>query len=160
MRNVIRTTTSIAVLLMATAALADEHAAEGAGIFPPNEIKWQDGPKSLPAGAKIAVLEGDPNKEGPFVMRLRFPDGYKIPAHTHPKTERVTVISGTLNLVMGEKLDRKQARKVPAGSFGYWAAGMKHYAWFDGETVLQLHGMGPWTINYLNPSDDPRNKGK
>ena len=145
---------------IAASATADEHADENSGLYAPNEIKWQDGPKSLPAGAKIAVLEGDPNKEGPFVMRLRFPDGYRVPPHTHTKTERVTVISGTLNLIMGEKLDRNQARKLPAGSFGYWAANMKHYAWFDTETVLQLHGIGPWTIHYLNPADDPRKKAK
>jgi quercetin dioxygenase-like cupin family protein len=131
-----------------------------AAVFSPDKIKWQDGPASLPAGAHIAVLEGDPNKEGPFVMRLRFPKGYKVAPHTHPKTERVTVISGTLNIVMGDKLDKNDARKMAAGSFGFWAAGMKHFAWFDEETVLQLHGTGPWVINYLNPADDPRNKGK
>ena len=155
MRTVI--STLAALLLLAGTSVAEEHSVEDAGIFQPDELRWQDGPKSIPPGAKLAVLEGDPTKEGPFVMRLRLPDGYKIPAHTHPKTERITVISGTFNIVMGEKLDKKDARKMPAGSFGYWAAGMKHLVWAEGETVVQLHGIGPWSINYVKSSDDPRN---
>jgi quercetin dioxygenase-like cupin family protein len=141
-----------------TQTTADEHGSMDAGIFPPDKTEWAEGPKSLPPGAKMAMLEGDLTKEGPFVARLKLPNGYKIPAHTHPKTERLTVISGTFNIVMGEKLDKASARKMPAGSFGYWAAGMKHFVWAEGETVVQLHGIGPWAINYLNPADDPRNK--
>jgi anti-sigma factor ChrR (cupin superfamily) len=137
---------------------ADEHASMDAGIFLPDKIEWRDDLKALPPGAKFAVLEGDPAKDGPFVIRLRMPDGYTVPAHTHPKTERVTVLSGTFHIVMGDKLDKASARKMPAGAFGYWAAGMKHMVWADGETVVQLHGNGPWSIKYVNPADDPRNK--
>ena len=104
------------------------------------------------------MLEGDPTKEGPFVMRLKLPNGYKIAAHTHPKVERLTVVSGTFNIVMGDDLDPKKGSKLTAGSFGYWAPEMKHVVWAEGETVVQLHGVGPWTINYVNPVDDPRNK--
>jgi quercetin dioxygenase-like cupin family protein len=149
-----------AVLLLANVALANEHGGDDARIFSPDQLKWQDGPKSIPAGAKLALLEGDPTKEGTFVMRLRLPDGYTIPLHTHPKMERVTVISGTFNIVMGEKVDKENARKMPAGSFGYWPPGMKHFVWADGKTVVQLHGIGPWSIHYVNPADDPRNKQK
>ena len=60
----------------------------------------------------------------------------------------------------GEALDRNSAKKLPAGSFGYWPAGMKHTAWSEGDTVIQLHGVGPWQINYVNPADDPRNAKK
>ena len=108
----------------------------------------------------MAMLEGDPTKEGPFVVRFQFPDGYHIPPHTHPKTERVTVISGAVYLATGEALDRNSAKELLAGSFGFWPAGMKHTAWFGGETVIQLHGIGPWQINYVNPADDPRNAKK
>ena len=156
MQDIIHKSGFLALALFVGVALPAEHVDQEAGIYPPDQMKWIDGPKSLPPGAKLAVLEGDPNKEGPFVMRLRLPDGYRIPAHTHPKTERLTVISGTFNIVMGEKLDEKDARKMPAGSFGYWAAGMKHLVWANGETVVQLHGIGPWSINYVNPADDPR----
>src|SRR5262245_31791951 len=127
-------------------------------IFQPTELKWQNGPNSLPSGSKLAVLEGDPTKEGPFVMRAWLPDGYRIPPHTHPKTERLTVISGTFHIGMGDKFDTSEGRAMPAGSFGYWAAGMKHFGWAQGDTVVQVHGTGPWSIQYVNPSDDPRNK--
>jgi len=129
-------------------------------LHPPSEIQWKEGPPSLPAGAKFAVLEGDPHKEGFFVMRLRLPDGYHVPPHTHPKTERVTVISGTFRIAMGDVLERGKAYTVPAGSYGFWPAGMKHAGWAEGETILQLHGVGPWAINYVNPADDPRNAKK
>ena len=139
---------------------AETTASAEMGFYAPETIEWKPGPPSLPVGAKMAALEGDPTKEGPFVMRLQFPDGYHVPPHTHPKTERVTVISGGLYLATGDKLDRSDAKKLSAGSFNFWPAGMKHTAWADGETVIQLHGIGPWQINYLNPADDPRNAKK
>ena len=125
-------------------------------LFSADKIKWKEGPPSLPQGAMIAVLEGDPTKEGPFVFRVKLPDAYRVPPHTHPKIERVTVISGTFNIGMGEKFDEKATNEMPAGTYGYWAAGMKHFVWAKGETVLQFHGTGPWSIKYANPDDDPR----
>lgn len=122
------------------------------------ETKWKDGPGSLPPGAKFAVLEGDPGKDGPFVMRLWLPDGFRIPPHWHPKTERITVISGTFHLGMGEKFDQAKTNAMPAGTYGFWNEGMRHFAWAKGDTVLQLHGIGPWTLTYVNPADDPRKK--
>ena len=130
------------------------------GFYGPETIEWKAGPAAIPPGAKMAVLEGDPTKEGPFVVRFQFPEGYHIPPHTHPKTERVMVISGTLFLAMGENLDRSAAKTLTAGTYGFWPAGMKHTAWSQGETVIQLHGIGPWQINYVNPADDPRNAKK
>ena len=148
---------TIAILTLAGSLLADDHDSEFA-LFQPDKIEWKDGPASLPKGAKIAVLEGDPTKEGPFVFRVKVPDGYRIPVHTHPKTERVTVISGTFNIGMGEKFDAKATKAMPAGTYGHWATGMKHFVWIKGETVVQFHGMGPWSIQYVNPADDPRNQ--
>jgi quercetin dioxygenase-like cupin family protein len=127
-------------------------------IFPSNSLTWREGPLSLPKGAMIAVLEGKPDKEGPFVFRLKLPDGYRVPPHTHPKTERITVISGTFNVGMGDRFDEKATQAMPAGSYGFWPAGMKHFVWAKGETVLQFHGNGPWSIQYVNPEDDPRKK--
>jgi quercetin dioxygenase-like cupin family protein len=131
-----------------------------ASLHRPDGLKWKDGPPSLPPGAKIAVLEGDPTKPGPFVFRVRVPDGYRIPPHTHPKPERVTVIAGTFHLGMGEKFDATKGEAMVAGSYGTWPAGMKHYVWVKGETVVQFHGEGPWTITYVNPADDPRAEKK
>ncbi len=127
-------------------------------LYPIAEIQWKDGPASLQAGARIAVLEGDPTKEGFFTMRLWFPDGVKVQPHWHPRIEHVTVISGTLNIGMGDKFDQAATRPMPTGTFGFWPPEMRHFAWAKGNTVIQLHGIGPWVINYLNPSDDPRNK--
>jgi quercetin dioxygenase-like cupin family protein len=125
-------------------------------LYPAADIQWRDGPPALPKGAMLAVLEGDPAKEGPFVMRIKLPDGYRVPPHTHPKTERVTVLSGALCIGMGGTFAEKAVREMPAGSYGYWPVGMKHFALTKGETVIQLHGTGPWGIQYINPDDDPR----
>ena len=125
-------------------------------LYPAADVQWKAGPPSLPAGAKFAVLEGDPTKEGAFTMRLWLPDGFKVPPHWHTKVEHVTVISGTFNIGMGEKFDQAATRPMAAGTFGFWPPEMRHFAWAKGETVLQLHGTGPWTITYVNPSDDPR----
>lgn len=149
----------LAVALVASALLHADHKGD-ASIYRPDAVVWKDGPPSLPPGAKIAVLEGDPNKEGPFVFRVKIPDGYRIQPHTHPKAERITVLAGTFNIGMGDKFDEKAGKPMPAGTYGYWEAGMKHFVWAKGETVLQFHGTGPWSIKYVNPEDDPRNKKK
>lgn len=91
-------------------------------------------------------------------MRVLMPDGYSVAPHIHPAVEHVTVMRGTLHFGMGEKFDKAATQPLPAGTFGYWPAGMKHFAWIEGETVLQVHGMGPWGIQYVNPADDPRNQ--
>ena len=131
-----------------------------AAIHKPDGLAWKVGPPSLPTGAKFAVLEGDPTKAGPFVFRVKVPDGYRIPPHTHPKPERVTIISGTFNLGMGDTFDATKGEALPVGTYGTWPAGMKHFVWVKGETVVQFHGEGPWTITYVNPADDPRNAKK
>ncbi|HEY8748176.1 MAG TPA: rhodanese-like domain-containing protein [Tepidisphaeraceae bacterium] len=132
--------------------------------YSPSDIVWKDGPASLGKGAQIAVLEGDPGKAGPFVFRVKVPDGFIVKPHTHPRAERVTVIQGTFNIAMHETVAEAQKpgnfKTLPAGSFGYWPAGMVHVAWATGETVVQFHGFGPWVINYVNPQDDPRNAAK
>jgi hypothetical protein len=127
-------------------------------IFTPKDVKWEDAPASLPRGAKVAVLEGDPTKEGPFVMRIKMPDGYRVPPHTHPKPERATIIAGTLYIGMGATFEKDKCKEMPTGSFGTWPAGMKHFGWLKGETVIQLHGTGPWSLTYVDPKDDPRNQ--
>jgi quercetin dioxygenase-like cupin family protein len=156
MRNLLRAGCLLALLNVAFAQGHDK----GIDLNPPAEMEWKAGPPSLPKGAQIAVLEGDPSKEGPFVFRVKVPDGYRIPPHTHPKMERVTVIAGTFYIGMGEKFDATKGKPMPAGTYGYWEAGMKHFVWVKGETIVQFHGMGPWTINYVNPADDPRNRGR
>ena len=124
----------------------------------PENVKWLDGPPSLPPGAKFAVIEGDPKVAGLFTMRLWFPAGFKIPAHWHPADEHITVISGTFLMGLGDKFDSEKLQALPVGSFGVMLTGTKHFAMVKEETTVQLHGMGPWGINYVNPADDPRKK--
>lgn len=125
-------------------------------VVPAEAVPWRAGPASLPEGAEFAVLEGDPTTAGPFVMRLRLPDGYRIPPHTHPRTERVTVISGTLHLGTGAAFDADATEPLAVGGYFAMQPGMRHYVWADGETEIQLNGIGPWEIDYINPADDPR----
>jgi hypothetical protein len=136
--------------------LANSEHRKGSEIVTPADVRWREGPASLPKGAKVAVLEGDPPKEGPFVLRLKLPDGFRVMPHTHPKDERVTVISGTLYLGAGRKFDERAGKALPAGSYARLAAGVRHFGWVKGETVLQLHGERPWAIEYVDPKDDPR----
>jgi quercetin dioxygenase-like cupin family protein len=150
----------IATVFSSQRSFAQETQSSEMRFYAPASIEWKPGPVAIPPGAKMAVLEGDPTKEGPFVVRFQFPDGYHIAPHTHPKIERVTVLSGTMLLAMGDNLDRSAAKSLNAGTYGLWPAGMKHAAWFDGVTIIQLHGIGPWQINYVNPADDPRNAKK
>jgi hypothetical protein len=125
-------------------------------FFKPADIKWMPAPPMLPAGAKVAILAGDPTKSGPFTMRLQAPAGYMIPAHWHSQTENVTVISGTLRLGMGNKLDKSKGQALPAGAFASMPAKMRHFAWSQEKTIVQLHGTGPFDIHYVNAADDPR----
>jgi hypothetical protein len=123
------------------------------------DLKWMDGPPGLPADAKFAVLDGDPSKEGVFTIRAVLPANYKIPAHWHPTTENVTVLEGILYMGMGEKLDESKATGLAAGGFTALPGKMGHFAFTkDGNTIIQVHAMGPFAITYYNPADDPRSK--
>lgn len=119
-------------------------------------VKWGAGPPSLPPGSQMAILTGDPTKKGPFTIRLKFPDGYKIPAHQHPTYETVTVISGVANIGMGDKFDEAKAKELKEGGFVNLPANMNHFAFAIGETVVQINSEEPFDIKYVNPSDDPR----
>ena len=123
----------------------------------PAQLKWGDAPAGLPRGAKLAVLSGDPGAAGPFTVRLRVPAGYKIAPHSHPTDENVTVISGTFSLGMGDKFDRTTMKTLPVGGYALLPAAMSHFASARTAVVVQIHGTGPFAINYVNPMDDPRN---
>lgn len=123
----------------------------------PADLTWADVP-SLPPGAKIAVIEGPMNEAVPFTVRIKVPANYKIPAHWHPVVERVTVISGTFYMGLGDKLDPAKSTGLEAGSMMLLQPKTHHFAWTKEETTIQLHGTGPWGINYVNPADDPRKK--
>ena len=124
----------------------------------PSDLTWNAGPPMLPPGARMAVIEGAFNKPGPFTVRLKFPADYKIPAHWHPIKVTVTVISGTFNMGLGDKLDTEKGKVLPAGSIFEMPAKIHHFGWASEETIIQEHGIGPLSVDYLNPADDPRQK--
>ena len=143
-------------LLMASLALLAQGGNPGgmpAHVFvKPDALVW----KALRPGAETAVVAGDPAKAGPFVMRFRYHGPARIPPHWHPNDEHITVLAGTFSLGMGEKSDETKTTDVTAGGYALLPAKMPHYAFAKGETtILQVHGIGPFTINYVNPEDDP-----
>jgi mannose-6-phosphate isomerase-like protein (cupin superfamily) len=139
-------------MLAALPAVA-EHA------FTPDAIPYGPAPAFVPPGAQLAVIEGDPTAtSGDFTIRLKMPDGYRIPPHWHPKRENVTVISGNLKFGMGDTFDESRMATFGPGSFAYLDPDMHHYVKASGETVVQVHGMSPVQFNYINPSDDPGKK--
>ena len=125
----------------------------------PSELKWSDMP-TLPPGAKVAVIEGPLTEAVPFIVRLKLPANYEIPAHWHPWIEHATVISGALNMGMGDKLDRSRTQPLLAGSVAVIQPRINHFSWTSEETIVQVHGVGPLVITYVNPADDPRIRGK
>jgi quercetin dioxygenase-like cupin family protein len=127
-------------------------------VVPGDAIQWGPAPPSLPTGAQAAVLLGSPAKEGPFVLRLKFPAGFIVPPHRHSKDELVTVISGKFGIGSGETLDRASAKPLPPASFVHLPAGMPHYALAEAESVVQINGTGPFDVIYVDPKDDPRKK--
>jgi quercetin dioxygenase-like cupin family protein len=142
------------------AVSADSTGKHEAHIMNPEELKWAPGPPSLPYGAEAVVLDGDMMMEGSeFTVRLRFPAGFNIPAHFHPKDEHVTVLSGSFYMGIGDKLDESAAKEIKAGGFHAIPKGVHHYALTKGPATIQLHGVGKWGITYVNPADDPRKKG-
>jgi hypothetical protein len=138
-----------------SAALAES--AEPMVIVTPTDLKWADGTAG-PPGAKVAVIEGPANEAVPYTLPIKFPADYKVQAHWHPAIEHVTVISGTFNLGMGDKLDTEKTKALKPGSTAIIQPKTNHFAWTSEETVVQLHGVGPQDINYVNPEDDPRKK--
>ena len=145
---------------MASAPIAVPTVAAAVAYTPANSVpqafQWTKAPAAYPVGAEIVVIEGDTSKTGPFTLRLRFPDGYALPPHSHPIDEHVTVIQGTFVVGMGVSGKRETAVEMPAGSFILIPNKTQHYVFARGITIVQAHGVGPSALNYENPADDPR----
>ncbi|PYJ47665.1 MAG: hypothetical protein DME85_04290 [Verrucomicrobia bacterium] len=135
-----------------TATSATEHR-----VTKPSDLKWGEAPPGLPASAKVAALNGDPTQAGPFTVRLKAPADYKVMPHTHPTDERLTVISGSFRIGMGERFDETKMQEMGPGSYIVLPSGMAHFAKSAKESIVQIDSEGPFQINYVNPADDPRN---
>jgi Domain of unknown function (DUF4437) len=145
---------ALALLGLVRGAYADEAKTSDHKAMSPADIKWGDAPPVLAKGAKLAVLFGDPSKDGLFIVRLKMPANYKIAPHWHPTDENVTVISGSFAIGMGDKIDPK-AKSLPVGSFFSLPAKMHHFAFTTKETIVEVSAMGPFVLNYIDPADDP-----
>jgi quercetin dioxygenase-like cupin family protein len=139
----------------ATAAEDLPYAGEGHILVTPDELQWSD-IASMAPGAEITVIEGDLGEAEPFTFRLKLPADYRIDPHIHPAYERVTVLSGTFHFAHGETFDRDATTALPAGGVAIMPPGAPMFGWTEEETVIQLHGEGPWGIEYIDPEDDPR----
>jgi hypothetical protein len=154
-----RRSVHIALTLLAAATgltAADQPAAPAneAKFVNAAEIAWSPAPPDLPKGGQVAVLHGDPMKSGPFTIRFKMPDGYRIPAHWHSQDEQLTILSGTLLLHMGDGFD-SPAHELTVGAYHFLPGRMHHAAEGRGETIVQVEGMGPFDIHYLDPADNP-----
>jgi quercetin dioxygenase-like cupin family protein len=152
-------------MLVASAGCAHAPAAPAAAtvrshiMLAPDAVNWGACPPALPPGAQCAVVEGNPaTPNALFALRLKAPDDYRVPPHFHPADEHVVVVSGTLNMGVGDTLDKSAGHALPAGGFMVMPAGEHHYAWTTGETIIQIYAIGPWGLTYINPGDDPRGR--
>ena len=116
------------------------------------DLKWTP----IIKGCDLAVVDGNPDAEGqPFVVRIRCADGAKVPAHWHPTDENLTVLKGTFLVGMGETFDESKLQTMNVGNFTTVPKEMRHFAMNKGETIVQVHGAGPFKVNWVNPSDVP-----
>jgi hypothetical protein len=156
--------TLFAVLLVAAimcfAQPGKERKDSGHTIVTPSQTQWQPAGPSLPPGAHVAVLDGDPSQSGAsYSIGLKMPTGYKIPPHWHPMDASVVVVKGTFVMGLGEEFDQRQGHELAAGAFMRMSKGVRHFEWTKGETIIYRYGAGPLDTIYVNPADDPRHAG-
>ena len=147
-----------AVALVAIAGTAIGQGGSTHVMTKPSELKWGPPPPVFDKAATFTVVSGDPGKSGLFVVRLQMPAGFKIAPHWHPTDEHVTVLEGTFALGMGETFDTAAMKELPAGGYALLPAEMRHYAMAKTKATVQVHGMGPCQLTYVNPADDPSKK--
>ena len=138
---------ALPLLLAGSAAEAKTH---------PASLKWMAAPSALPSGAQMAVVSGDPTKKGMFVVDLKMPADYAVPPHWHPTTEKVKVVAGKLHYAMSDKVDMAKAKTLTVGHSVMMKAKMHHWIHAPGPATIQVSGMGPFALTYVNPKDDPR----
>ncbi len=144
----------IGIAAVATAAYSQEkkEGAEAHKIVHFGDLKWTP----IMKGCDLAPVSGDSNAEGaPFVLRIRCADGIKLPAHWHPTDEHLTVLKGTFLVGMGESFDEAKLQTMNVGNFLTMPKEMRHFGLCKGETIVQVHGAGPFKVNWVNPSEVP-----
>ena len=155
MKVTVRAWLAVALVGMAGAALV---AQAGHVMQTAAELKWGPAPPFIPAGAQIAVLSGDPSKPAPYTVQLKFPANYTVMPHSHPTDENVAILSGSLHMGTGDKLDKAAAKAMGPGGYSLVPAHSNHFVFTTAPTTILLYGTGPVEFKYVNPGDDPRNK--
>src|SRR4029079_3731520 len=150
---------AVALVSIIGVAVAQMAKSEHVMVKPP-DMKWGAPPPVFEQNAKFTVISGDPSKAGIYTVRLKMPAGYKIMPHWHPTDEHVTVLQGKFALGMGEKFDQASMTELPPGGYALLPAEMRHYAMAKTDATVQVHGMGPSALTYVNPSDDPSKRAK
>lgn len=126
----------------------------------PDALQWKPAPQHLPSGAQMAILEGNPQTKGMITIRVKVPANYQLPPVYAQNIARITVLSGNINLGFGDKMNTNAGTALPAGSFVLMPANKHHYMWTTDESVVQVSGMGPFALKYVNKNDDPSNLNK
>ena len=120
------------------------------------QLVWKSAPNFLPAGAQVAIIFGNPQQTGPFTLRLKLPANYVIGPHFHPEDENMTVLSGSVNIGMGEqKIEKNKGLKLSSGSFLHVPKKMVLSLWTDEPAIIQLNNSGPWNLEYSH-SEEPK----
>ena len=148
----------LALLVFAAGALAQSAKPSNHVLLTPKELKWGPPPPVFQQNAKFTVLAGDPSQPGLYAVRLKLPAGYKIMPHWHPTDEHVTVLTGDFAVGMGDKWDKAALKTLPQGGYVLLPAEMRHYAGAMTDTTIQVDGIGPFQLTYVNPADDPSKK--
>jgi quercetin dioxygenase-like cupin family protein len=144
----------LAIALVAAPAVAPAHpevvgqAASSAAASPivvvPGTERYTQAPPPFSTGTMVAVLSGDPAvPAAPYTIRYKFPDGTRIPVHTHGGIENVTVVRGSFLVAIGPAFDTSKLHALPPGSYVSIPPGLAHYAMASGETVVDVSGVGP-----------------
>ena len=143
---------AFAIAGAAAANSQEKKEAEAHKIVHFGDLKWTP----IIKGCDIASVSGDFSAEGQaFVLRFRCVDGAKTPPHWHPTDEYVTVLKGTFLVGMGESFDDSRLQTMNVGNFVVVPKEMRHFAMAKGETIIQVHGTGPFKVNWVNPSEVP-----
>lgn len=125
----------------------------------PVDVNWKPF-AAFPSGAELAVIAGEPETEGLYIIRVRVPDGVRLMPHRHPENRIYTVMSGIFYIGVGDVFDAEALTAFPPGSVVFLPGSTPHFHWArEGEYVTQVMGVGPLGIEYLNRRDDPREGG-
>ncbi|MGZ5566658.1 MAG: cupin domain-containing protein [Limisphaerales bacterium] len=148
--GLIAATISVSAQTQATTPTAPPPAGHPIAGFIAQEDAWINAPPAL-AGAQMMILQGDITKPGPYTVRLRLPAGFKVPLHWNDNEVNMTVISGLLHIGIAPTYDATNSKEIGTLSFASLPPKMKHTEWVDTETIVQVHGLGPWIMHEVNP---------